>query len=171
MNVPLPTRARLIVALALLALLPAVGCHHVNSTLTPAQQTQLNLYATLNLVVSTDHDIIVAVTGLNKAGTLSTPLTGALLRYADKVNNTSRTALQALNSSQDPAARVLAVVNVLKSLDLPPEVNQFLNSNPTIEAVVNLVNAIKSVQMTITQMTTAPPAALNPAVPAKGATP
>lgn len=153
-----------LILLVVLAL-GAGGCVHNNPNLTPAQNTQLNLYSTLDLITTANRDVTKAVISLNAAGTVSTPVTRAVLDYAQQVNDASRAALAVLDSSQTPQQKATAVLAALKKLDLPPPVKEFVNSNPNVAAVVSVVNSIVAIQQAIAQAAATPPALLGTAKP------
>lgn len=151
---------RIALALILALGLFSSGCVH-NPTLTPAQQTQVNLYASLDLIASSNKAVTQSIVALNKAGTVGDTVTRQILDYNQQINDASRAALTVLDSTQTPEAKALAVVGLLQKLQLPPPVASFVNSNPSVSAVVALINSIVSIQQTIAKITATPPAMLS----------
>ncbi len=145
---------------SLLTLLASCAAH-APSTLTPAQQTQLNLYATVQLIASTNTEVIQAVTSLNTQQVLTDAQTREVLGWAKQVNDASRAALTVLDSAQSPDAKTKAVLALLGKLQLPPTVAAFINAKPTGAAVLAAVNAIVSIQQIIAKIQATPPALMN----------
>ncbi len=147
---------------SVLSLLALSSCAtHAPSTLTPAQQGQLNLYATLQLVATTNTAVIQTTTGLNQQQVLTDEQTRAVLGWAKQVNDATRTALTVLDSGQTPAAKTKAVLALLSKLELPPPVAALVNAKPTGSAVLAVVNSIVSIQQIIAKIQATPPALMN----------
>jgi hypothetical protein len=136
------------------------ACQH-NPNLTTAQQTQVNLYSALDVITSANKSVTQSMIALNQAGTVNEATTRAVLAYNQQINDAGRAALIALDSTQSPTAKAQAVIDLLKKLDLPPPVAQFVNSNPAVASVLAVVKSIASIQAAITQITTAPVSTLS----------
>lgn len=147
------------VSIILLALLLS-ACQH-NPNLTTAQQTQINLYASLDLITSTNKSVTQSMIALNQAGTVNDATTKAVLAYNQQINDAGRAALVVLDSTQTPAIKAQSVIDLLKKLNLPPAVAQFANSNSTVAAVLAVIKSIASIQQSITQITAAPVSTLS----------
>jgi hypothetical protein len=147
-------------------------CHKANSNLTPGQQAQVNVYASLNAIAVGNKTVAQSVVALNSSGTLGDDITRQILGYSKNVADSERAALAVLDSTQTPEAKALAVLEVMKKLALPAPIQTFLNSTPATQAVLSLVNSIVSIQQTIARLIVTPPPLLNTATPAtKGVTP
>lgn len=144
---------------AIFALL-LTACQH-NPAYTPAQQTQVNLWSTLDVIAGTNRNVAAAIVSLNKQGQTTDALTRSVLGYNEQINNGVKAASQVLDSGQTPEAKANAIVNLLKTLDLPPPVKEFVNSNPKVAAVLALVNSIVSIQQQIARVAATPPALLS----------
>lgn len=157
-------------ALLLLVLLAGVltgaavtmtGCRHNNPNLTPAQNAQVNLYATLDVITTANRELARSMVALNAAGTVPDAQTRAVLGYSQQINDGARAALAVLDGSATPAEKTAAVLDALRKIDLPPAVKEFVSSNPNAAAVISIVNSIVSIQRVIVQVASTPPALLD----------
>jgi hypothetical protein len=149
-----------LIAVFLLFALIGATCHK-NANLTPGQQTQLNLYKTLNAISIGNKAAIQSITALNAQKLISDPVTRAFLGYSQQVNDAERAGLKVLDSAETPEQKATAVLELLKKLDLPPPVKAFVNSSPTAAAVVSVIQSIVSIQQAIAQVLATPPALLS----------
>ena len=161
------TRTAALIPFLILASI-AASCRNGTSNLTPAQQTQVNLYASVDVITTANKGVAQGIVALNKQGTVGDEITRSVLGWSKKVNDSARTSLAVLDSAQTPAAKAQAVLDLLKVLDLPAPVAAFVNSNPSVAAVVDVVKLIVQIQQTVAQVRATPPALLSVA---KGATP
>jgi hypothetical protein len=152
------TYRRILVAILAVALLMGATCHKAGSTLTPAQQTTVNLWAAVNTISSANRAIAQTVVTLNAQKQLSDDLTRAILAYSKEATAVERGAVVVLDSAKTPQEKVAAVFDLLRTLNLPPSIQQFLNSSPTGQAVAALVNSIVSIQQAIGRTLATPPA-------------
>lgn len=149
---------RILVAIMAVAFLMGATCHKAGSTLTPGQQTTLNLYAAVNTISSANRAIAQTVVNLNTQKQLSDQVTRAVLTYSKAVTEVERGAVIVLDSNRQPQEKVQAVFDLLRTVNLPPEVAQFINTSPTGQAVLSLVNTIVSIQQAIARTLATPPA-------------
>ena len=151
------TLRRILVTIAAVGFLMGATCHKAGSTLTPGQQTTLNLWAAVNTISSANRAIAQTVVTLNAQKQLSDDVTRAILTYSKEAAAVERGAVLVLDSQKTPQEKVTAVFELLRTLNLPPAVQQFINSSPTGQAVAALVNSIVSIQQAIGKTLATPP--------------
>lgn len=151
---------------ALVICLFTSACAH-NPNLTKAQQAQINLYSSLDVITTANKTVAQATVALNTQGLISADATRSVRDWSLKVNEAARGALAVLDSAQTPAQKTQAVLDTLKKLDLPKPVADFVNSNPNAEAALAVIRSIVQIQQIIAQINATPPALLSVAKGAK----
>lgn len=153
-------RALIATALPLLILILVGASCRNNPNLTPAQNTTINLYTSLELITSANKSVAEGVVAANAQGSINDATTRAVRDWSLKVNDSARTALTVLDSTQTPVQKAQAVLDVMKRLDLPKPVADFVNSNPSASAALAVVKSIVSIQQLVSQINATPPALL-----------
>lgn len=142
------------------------SCAHKQPNLTPAQQSQLNLYTALAEVQETNLAVTKTFIALNQNGQAPTDITRTALDFTRQVTNTVSTGTQILDSSQPATAKAQAVLALIGKLDLPPALKAFAASSTTNQAIIGGINAVLGVQKAILTIKAANVATVSVAKPA-----